>query len=308
MKFYFAPMEGIVGHLYRSVYHECFDQIDKYFSPFVVPNQNYRLKNKDLKEVHPENNKGLKLIPQIMTNNAEHFIHTSREFQKFGYEEINLNLGCPSGTVVSKFRGSGFLRKTKELDQFLEGIFEASVTKISVKTRIGFQDPEEFFNLIEIYNKYPMEELIIHPRTREDYYKNKPDLKIFKEAVRLSKNPLCYNGDICSVDDYHSIVQAFPEVNAIMIGRGLLGNPGLMSEIRNNEKVGINVIKAFHDRLYQEYKKVLSGDHNVLYKMKELWTFMLPTLTKDEKYLKKIKKAERLSEYDFIVEQIFSRL
>jgi len=305
MKFYFAPLEGIAGYVYRNAHHAYFDNIDKYFSPFVVPNQNARLKTKELKDVLPENNTGINLVPQIMTNNAKDFIHTAHKFKQLGYEECNLNLGCPSGTVVSKFRGSGFLRKPKELDVFLDEIFAADVMKISVKTRIGFSNPEEFFELIDIYNKYPIEELIIHPRTREDYYKNKPNLEIFKEAIRLSKNPLCYNGDICSVQDYNTFVQAFPDINSIMIGRGLLRNPGLIDDIKNNNKTNLKIMKEFHDKIYEDYKLVLSGGHNVLYKMKELWNFMIPTVTENDNYLKKIRKADRLTEYDKIIADIF---
>ncbi len=305
MKFYFAPLEGIAGYTYRRAHHEYFDHVDKYFSPFVVPGQNAKLKNKELRDILPENNIGLNLIPQIMTNRAEDFIHTSKVLKELGYEEVNLNLGCPSGTVVSKYRGSGFLRKPFELNQFLEEIFEASVTKISVKTRIGFQDPEEFYDLIEIYNRYSMEELIIHPRTREDYYKNKPNLEVFRDAIKLSKNPLCYNGDIVSIEDYNRFTKEFPQIDKIMIGRGLLGNPALISEIKNHVKVDLKLVKAFHDKLYQDYRAVLSGEHNVLFKMKELWIFMLPTVTNDEKFLKKIKKVDHLSEYDLIINQLF---
>lgn len=307
MNFYFAPMEGIAGYIYRSAHFEYFDHIDKYFSPFVVPNQNATLKTKELNDVLPQHNKGLNLVPQIMTNHAGDFINTAHKFHQLGYSEVNLNLGCPSGTVVSKFRGSGFLRKPKELEAFLDEIYQESAIKISVKTRIGYSNPDEFYDLIEIYNKYPIEELIIHPRTREDFYKNKPNLDIFKEATQLSKNPLCYNGDICTVEDYQMIINAFPNIQSVMIGRGLLVNPGLVGEIKHGEKLNRNVLKEFHDRLYQDYKRALSGDHNVLHKMKELWLFMLPSVTDHEKFLKKIKKVNRLKEYDQIMDELFEK-
>lgn len=305
MRFYFAPLEGITGYLYRNAHHSYFNHIDKYFSPFVVPNQKAKLRNKELRDVLPENNQGINLVPQIMTNSAKDFIHTSRFLGELGYDEVNLNLGCPSGTVVSKFRGSGFLRKPKELEEFLDEIFESSTINISVKTRLGFSDPDEFYPLIELYNKYPMQELIIHARTREDYYKNKPNITMFKEGIRLSKNTLCYNGDICSVEDFHAFVEECPNIGSIMIGRGLLSNPGLVGELKNGEKTELKIIKEFHDRIYQDYKNVLSGDHNVLFKMKELWIFMLPIVTNNDKFLKKIKKVDRLSDYDGIIVDLF---
>ena len=204
MKYYLAPMEGITGFIYRNAYEKFFGNIDKYFTPFIVPTSSKSFKTKELRDVLPENNGDLNIVPQILTNDFEGFINTSRKLQQLGYNEINLNLGCPSGTVVSKNRGSGFLAKREELDKFLNDIFKINNMKISVKTRIGKDSPEEFYELIKIYNKYPMEELIIHPRTREDFYGNKPNLEVFKDALSLSTNQVCYNGDIFAVEDYKS--------------------------------------------------------------------------------------------------------
>ncbi|WP_438447058.1 tRNA dihydrouridine synthase [Gorillibacterium sp. sgz5001074] len=305
MKFYFAPMEGLTGYIYRNAHHTFFGNVDKYFSPFIVPQQNDSFKTRDVKDISPENNQGLVLIPQILTNHAKDFIHTSKILKALGYDEINLNLGCPSGTVVSKHKGSGFLEKKEELDQFLEEIFTQSVTKISVKTRIGKDQPEEFYDLIEIFNKYPMEELIIHPRIQKDFYKNKPNLQVFKDALMLSKNPVCYNGDIFTIKEYKEFSADFPTVDTFMLGRGLLANPGLISDITNNIKIDKKLLKEFHDKVYEGYKGVLFGDKNVLYKMKELWSYMIQVFSDHAKYAKKIRKSERLYDYDEAVASLF---
>jgi len=305
MNFYFAPMEGLTGYIYRNAHNAFFNNIDKYFSPFIVANQSNSFKTKELNDILPENNQGLVLIPQLLTNNAKDFIHTSKKIKQLGYNEINLNLGCPSGTVVSKNRGSGFLSKTKELDAFLEEIFSQAATKISVKTRIGKDQPEEFYNLIEIFNKYPIEELIIHPRIQKDFYKNKPNLNIFKDALTLSKNPVCYNGDIFTVKDYKKFSTNFCSVKTIMIGRGLLANPGLISAIENNTNLEKELLKNFHDKIYEDYKRVLFGDRNVLFKMKELWFYMIRMFCNNAKYAKKIRKSERLHDYNAVVLSLF---
>lgn len=232
MKYYLAPMEGITGYIYRSSYEKFFNNIDKYFTPFIVPNKSTSLKTKELRDILPENNKGMNIVPQILTNDSEGFIITARKLQQLGYNEINLNLGCPAGTVVSKNRGSGFLAKREELDIFLDEIFKIDDMKISIKTRIGKDSPEEFYELIKIYNKYPIEELIIHPRTQKDFYGHKPDLDVFKDALSLSSNPICYNGDIFTVSDYNRLIKTFPKVKTIMLGRGILANPGLINEIK----------------------------------------------------------------------------
>ena len=231
MKYYLAPMEGITGFIYRNAYEKYFGKIDKYFTPFIVPTNSKSFKTRELRDVLPENNKVNNIIPQILTNDAEGFVFTARKLQQLGYNEINLNLGCPAGTVVSKGRGSGFLAEREKLDSFLEEIYKIDDMKISIKTRIGKESPEEFYELIKIYNKYPLEELIIHPRTRKDFYGNTPNLEVFKDAIALSKSPVCYNGDIFTKVDNEKIIKAFPEIDKVMIGRGILANPGLMNEI-----------------------------------------------------------------------------
>jgi tRNA-dihydrouridine synthase len=305
MQFYFAPLEGITGYMYRNSYNTFFPNVNKYFAPFIVPSTRGEFKNRDLTDILPENNQGLVLIPQLLTNQGKDFILASKKIKELGYKEINLNLGCPSGTVVSKNRGSGFLAKKEELDAFLDEIFSASITKISIKTRIGKDSPEEFYELIEIFNKYPLEELIIHPRVQKDFYKNHPNWKIFKDALSLSKNPICYNGDIFTEKDYKTFTEEFPGVDKIMLGRGLIANPGMLMEITEHKKLDMKLLKAFHDKIYEEYKRILFGDRNVLFKMKELWLYMITLFPDNAKYAKRIKKAERLRDYDEVVSSLF---
>jgi tRNA-dihydrouridine synthase len=305
MKFYLAPMEGLTGYIYRNAHNAYFSNVDKYFTPFISTNQNGSLKTRESNDINPKNNQGLALVPQLLSNNAKDFINISKKISLLGYKEINLNLGCPFGTVVSKNKGSGFLAKTEELDGFLDEIFSESATKISVKTRLGKDDPEEFYKLIEIFNKYPMEELIIHPRIQKDFYKNKPNLKIFKEALSLCKNPVCYNGDIFTVEDYKLFEDSFPGVGSVMLGRGILTNPGLTKDIKNKIKIEKNSLRGFHDKIYNDYKNVLSGDVNILCKMKGLWFYMISLFSNNEKYAKKIKKAVRLHDYEEAVCSLF---
>lgn len=306
MKFYLAPMEGLTGYIYRNTFEKHFGNIDKYFTPFITPNNSISLKTKELKDIMPENNQGLNVIPQILTNNAEGFINTARKFKEFGYEEINLNLGCPSGTVVSKSRGSGFLAKREELDRFLDEIYTIDDMKISVKTRIGLEKPEEFHELLKIYNKYPMEELIIHPRTRKDFYANKPNLEIFKAAVESSSNTLCYNGDLFTTDDYNDIREMFPTIESFMLGRGLLANPNLVNEIKTGNVMDKNTFKAFHDELLDKYFDYMKEDRNTLFKMKGLWVYMMYIFADNKKHIKRIRKSQNLKEYREAIDILLS--
>jgi tRNA-dihydrouridine synthase len=306
MNFYFAPLEGITGYLYRNAHNTCFGKVDKYFSPFITTNQSAAFKSRDINDILPENNKNMVLVPQLLTNNPRDFICAAEKIKQLGYEEINLNLGCPSGTVVTKYKGSGFLALPEELDRFLEEIFRSSVMEISIKTRIGKDRPEEFQELLRIYNKYPLKELIIHPRVQKDFYKNKPNREVFQEAFTLSKNPLCYNGDIFNLKDYKEFVAEFPEVETVMLGRGLIANPGLIGLITENKQLEKEVLREFHGNLYENYQKILSGDRNILFKMKEIWTYLGAVFTEHERYLKKIKKSERLKDYEEAVNRLFA--
>lgn len=306
MKYSLAPMEGITGYIYRRAYHTFFGNVDKYYTPFIKPGQKGHFSSREKNDISKEHNQGMNVVVQQLTNSSEDFIRTARKIEQLGYEEINLNLGCPAKMVVNKGRGSGFLANPEALDQFFDEIFSEIKTDISVKTRIGKDDPEEFYKLIEIYNKYPIKELIIHPRLQRDYYKNVPNLDVFRDAVRLSKIPLCYNGDICTKSDDERIRSEFPDISHIMIGRGILSDPGLLAELRGEQRPGKQTVRAFHDQIYSDYQEVMSGERNILFKMKELWGYLNHSFTNSEKYAKKIRKAERLYRYEEVVDALFA--
>ena len=275
-QFYFAPLEGITTYIYRNLHHQKFGSMDKYFTPFVSPTSNHDFKSRAKKDVIPEHNQGIPVVPQILSNRSDEFVYTASRLIEYGYDEINLNLGCPSGTVVSKGRGSGFLAKPEELNRFLDDIFSQCEV---------------------IYNRYPIEELTIHPRIRDDYYKNTPNLDMFEYAVEHSKNPLCYNGDITTVEEYERFCERFPTIEAIMIGRGLIANPGLVREIQTGEKMQKDELHVFLRELKADYQACMP-DLPVLFKMKEIWSYLVNWYPNGKKVWKKVRKTNRLIEYD----------
>lgn len=310
MQFYLAPMEEVTGYVYRNVYHMLFDDMDKYVTPFITPTQKRILKTRDRKEVAPENNRGIHVVPQVMTNHAEQFVDTCRMLMELGYHEVNLNLGCPSATVVRKAKGSGFLADPEKLDRFFETVFlmlekEGDQPEISVKTRTGLEFPEEFEDILKIYNRYPLNEIIIHPRLQKDYYNNTPDLDIFSYAFEQSVHPVCYNGDIFTKKQYEDFRKRFPSVERIMLGRGVVANPGLVREIVTGEKISGEELRAYHDKLYAGYREALGSEKDALFKMKELWSYLGKGFTGADKYLKKIRKADRPEEYISAVRGVF---
>ncbi len=298
MKFYFAPMEGITGYVYRNLYSEYFNNIDKFFTPFIVGNKKASMKARELRDVLPENNKGLPIVPQILSADSEEFINTARRVQQLGYNEINLNLGCPSGTVVSKGRGSGFLAYPEKLERFLEEVFDALADmKISIKTRLGKESVDEFERIFEIYNKFPMHELIIHPRIQKEMYSGSPHVDLFEKAFLKANFPVCYNGDIFSVKDYERIVAKFPGLDSVMLGRGLLANPFLVQQINGGVGADKEFVREFAMRLFEEYRLEMSGDKDVLFKVKEMWSYLMWLFDDEGKYIKAIRKAGSKDEY-----------
>ena len=341
VKIYFAPLEGITGYIYRNVYEEHFGKgkIDKYFIPFIAPNKNKSFTSMNMNNIMPEHNIKLNAIPQILTADAAQFIDTALMLRDYGYTQINLNLGCPSPTVVTKGKGSGFLSDADKLRSFFDDIFSSGIFKtnkacdihymtaeddcgnnvkngntgleLSVKTRIGVNDVSEVYDIFKVYNEYYFDEIIVHPRIQKEFYKGKPHFDIYEELVQMSSNRLCYNSDIFTMTDWEAFKEQFPMQDTVMLGRGLIANPQFIDDITASTKAAcpeydMERLRHFHDRLLNDYSKVMSGDVNVLHKMKELWFYMGKSLSGCDKYLKSIKKSRHMSDYKAAADMIFS--
>lgn len=308
MKLYTAPMEGLTNHVFRNNFSKYYGGADKLFTPFIAAEGSIKLKKREVNDIAPENNQGQFVVPQIISNNADNFIRFARIIAEMGYKEVNLNLGCPSGTVVSKGKGSGFLAKPDLLDEFLEMIYEnLTDIDVSIKTRIGLKKPEEIENLMKIYNRYPISELIIHPRVREDYYNGKPRMDEFMYALKNSANPVCYNGDVNTVSDYENIIQICGKEIPVMFGRGLVRNPSLLNMIRYGEDKMTDkaLLRQYHDEIYGIYRETMPGETVVIYKMKEIWHYMIDLFENNETYIKLLKKSHVLTDYNIFVKRIF---
>ncbi len=316
MKISFAPMEGITVYCYRNVHHSLFPEgIDSYYTPFISVYKHQAFKKRDIREILPENNTGLegKIVPQIMTNKAEEIIWGIEELKRRGYREVNLNMGCPVATVVSKHKGSGMLENPERLDEIFSEVFSNENIKdveFSVKTRLGLHDPEEFKSILPVLNKYTFSNLIIHPRIRKEMYNGEPHMDIFRWAYENSTNPVSYNGNIYCVEDFERIKNEFPNLEEIMIGRGLVSNPALAREIITNQGIRSEELKEFIEAMQISYKCEIPGEIQIMHKMKELWFYMGPNFKlKDggdpEKYLHKIRVSRSLSEYRNAVRELY---
>ncbi len=319
-------MEGITGYPFRNAFQQCFPGIDRFYTPFLSANDTFSFTTREIRDTDPENNRVPDLVPQVITNNAEMFVWAVCEMVKLGYSEVNLNAGCPSGTVVAKGKGSGMLRSPDRLDEFFEESFEllrkrginccseASMdeaapshsVRISVKTRLGIHDPAEAEDIIPIYNRYPISEIIVHGRVQKEFYKGDIHYDVFRSFIESSKHHLVYNGDICTKADYERILEMFPEIDTVMIGRGLLMNPSLVREIKGGKKASPEEIKHFHETLIDNYIPEMGSDKNLLFKVKEYWSWLSKSFSGSERYMKDIRKARSLAEYRAAVRNLMA--
>lgn len=297
MKLYFAPLEGITTCVYRSVHASYFGHCDAYYAPFITPSDNERITLKTLRDILPEKNEGQNLKVQIMSNNSVSLASFMTKIKGLGYDEINVNLGCPSGTVVKKGRGAGFLQHPDELDRFLSDIFSEADYKITLKTRIGYESCAESDNLIKIYNNHPLGLLIVHPRIRSELYKGFPHMEVFDRWYNETVNPICYNGDIFSTEDFERIKLAYPEADSVMIGRGAIANPAIFREIKGGEPLKTSELIEFTHILADNYIKVLGSDYYTLNKLKEIWIYISMNFPDYKKLEKTVKKSNRLDDF-----------
>ena len=305
MRYYFAPMEGLTGSLFRKVHHAIFPGADRYYTPFISPTAEHVFTAREQREIVPDIARGIPLVPQLLTKNARDFLWAARSLRELGYEEVNLNLGCPSRTVTAKGKGSAMLGDPDALEVFLDEVFAgAEGLRISVKTRIGVRDAAEFDRLLRIYGQYPICELIIHPRTAGEMYRGLAHREVFADAMEKTSLPLCYNGDIAVPEDTAGAAKQFPGLEAVMIGRGAVTNPALFRQLRGGPGLTKAELHAFHDALYAGYREQFD-DRIAMKKMKELWAYLLFSFTGREAYIRPLRKASRLEEYEAVVQRLF---
>ena len=303
-------MEGVTGFVFRNLHHEMFPGASRYYTPFLSANHTHSFKSKEMRDIDPAVNRVPDLIPQLLTNSPEDFLWAAERLFLAGYRQIDLNLGCPSSTVTAKKKGAGFLAYPDLLDSFFEKIFNSLASakdsvRISVKTRLGMNDPSESAKLMKIYNRYPICELVIHARVREDFYKGKPRLETFASCLEESRHPVCYNGDIFSCEDYINITEMFPGLSAVMIGRGLISDPALILDIKAYESGRVpavdrnerqKLLMEFHDRLFEEYCRAMAPKDAVFH-LKEVWYYMSRSFPGREKEIRKMLKAKNPDDY-----------
>lgn len=299
-----APMEGLTGYIFRNVHAECFGALDCYYTPFLEPPKpGHQFKKSCRHEIDPANNKGLRVVPQLMSKNADEFVWAAQLLGEMGYEEVNLNLGCPSGTVTAKGKGSGFLAHLDELEAFLHDVCDRSPLPVSAKTRIGVVSDEEYQAILDMYRRCNLAELIVHPRVQKDGYRGKPRWEPYGETLARAPFPVAYNGDIFGVEDFHKLMEKYPDTRHVMLGRGLLTNPALARMIQGGPAADAAELKRFHDKLYGAYEEVMGG--NAVFRMKEWWFYGKCAFEDPMAIHRIMRKVKKADEYQAAAEKVF---
>ena len=301
MEYYFAPLEGLTDSVYRRLHHQHFPGIHRYYMPFLSPTIHRTLTHKEDRELPLADSVPFAATPQILTKDPEAFHWAAQVCAQRGYDEVNLNIGCPSGTVVSKGKGAGMLSDPDALDRFLDQIFTAAPLPISVKTRLGVNDTNALPRLVEIFDRYPIHLLIVHPRIRKDFYQTPIRREDFHYVAGNYHGDLCYNGDLCTLADIQAIQTAYPQLHSVMLGRGLIADPGMLSPGGTD----VATLARFHDALLEEYIHLFGSARNAMFRMKENWHYLAPRFENSEKLFKRLRKTTDIQEFRSITQEFF---
>lgn len=302
-----APLQGFTDVTYRNVFSDHFSGVDEAVAPFISTMGQMRLKPSRIKDVDPENNKTLFVVPQILGNVAKDFIFLADHLYEMGLKKINWNLGCPHSKIAKKKRGSGLLMYPEEIDAFLDTVLSKISNTLSIKLRLGRRSKDEIFKVLPVLDKYPLDEIILHPRTGLQMYEGTSDHDAFAKALLYTRHSLTYNGDITNLNSFHAVQKKFPHIRRFMIGRGILSNPFLAEDIKRIvvKKNQIARLKNFHDDLFDSYEKIFSGPAHLTGRMKGFWSYLGPSFKQSKKPLKNILKTTSIAKYQDMVKRFF---
>lgn len=306
-KIEFAPLQGYTDAIYRTIHNKVFGGINSYYSPFIRLEKG-EVRQKDIKDILPENNENINLVPQIIVNSNEEFLKLTESVCNLGYKRIDINMGCPFPLQTKKGRGAALLQNTKHLEDIVESINSINDIDFSIKMRLGMDSAEDSKGALEIINKAKLHHLTIHPRIAKQQYKGEIDYQTFDYIYQNCLHPIIYNGDILSQEDIYNIINIYPKIEGVMIGRGLLAKPYLAMELNKTIRLSVSerlsMIMKLHDAIYDHYSSVMQGEHQLLLKMKTFWEYLDEEIGK--KPYKAIKKSVNIKKYELAIRLIGS--
>lgn len=305
-----SPLQGFTDFRFRNAQQKYFGGIDTFYAPYIRLNGKFKIKSSYERDLLPENNTTLTVIPQVITNDAEEFLFVAKYVQSLGYKELNWNLGCPYPMVTKSGMGSGLICNPTRIDEILHRAHNETDILVSMKMRMGYENSEEILHTFPILDKYPLKNVAIHARIGKQLYKGGVDLDAFQKCIDVAKHQLYYNGDITTVASFKAMKERFPSITHFMIGRGLIADPFLPQMIKDNSteypKDRWNIFREFHDEIYQQYDAALSGPTPIKMKMLGFWEYFSQSFSDPRKTYKKIKKATNPKKYQAAVKEILN--
>ncbi|WP_370407865.1 tRNA dihydrouridine synthase [Tenacibaculum dicentrarchi] len=305
-----SPLQGFTDFRFRNAQHKYFGGIDTYYAPYIRLNGKMVVKSSYKRDLLPENNNTLTVIPQVITNDPDEFLFVAKYVQSLGYNELNWNLGCPYPMVTKSGMGSGLICNPARIDEVLHKAHNETDILVSMKMRMGYENSEEILNSFPILDKYPLKNVAIHARIGKQLYKGGVDLDAFQKCIDVAKHQLYYNGDITSVAGFKAIQERFPSITHFMIGRGLIADPFLPQMIKDNTteypEDRWQRFEDFHNEIYQQYDEFLSGPTPIKMKMLGFWEYFSQSFSNPQKTYKKIKKAGNPKKYQVAVKEILA--
>lgn len=305
-----APLKGVTDAIFRNIFDAYYGGVDWAVAPFVSTVSATRIKTKYLKDLVPQNNSGMPVVPQIMSKSAVDFMVMAAALFDMGYAHINWNLGCPYPMVAKKGRGSGMLPYPDRIESFLDRVIPVIPNQLSIKMRLGRHSKDEIIELLPILDRYPLKLLIIHPRTGKQMYEGEPDLEAFSQCLQQTCHAVVYNGDIVTRSDFVRLRKCFPEVTAWMIGRGAIQDPYLPLLIKErimDDTQRTRRFERFHEALLSAYETRLCGPSHLLGRMKCLWAYFQGAFVDGRLVGKRIRKTRSLDQYRTIIKNFFGQ-
>lgn len=305
-----SPLQGFTDFRFRNAFHNHFGGIDTFYAPYIKLNGKLVIKNSYQRDLQPENNTILNVIPQVMTNDADEFLFAVKYVQSLGYKEMNWNLGCPYPMVTKRGMGSGLICNPDKINEILHRAHTETDIVVSMKMRMGYEHAQEILEVFPMLDTYPLKNIAIHARIGKQLYKGPVDLDAFQKCLESTKHKLYYNGDITSVASFKQMRERFPSIDHFMIGRGLIADPFLPSMIKADTTEypadRWKIFSAFHDTIYHQYDEALSGPTPIKMKMQGFWEFFSQSFSNPQKTFKKIKKANNPRAYQQAVREILN--
>lgn len=304
-----SPLQGFTDYKFRNAFNHFFGGIDTFYAPYIRLNGKLVIKNSYKRDIELANNTTLEVIPQIITNDVDEFLFVAKYIRELGYKELNWNLGCPYPMVTKRGMGSGLIADPEKINNILHNVHNESDVLVSMKMRMGYENPEEILKTLPVLDKYPLKNIAIHARIGKQLYKGGTDLDSFQKCIDNTNHKLYYNGDVTSVNAFKKLQERFPTIDHWMIGRGLIADPFLPNMIKKDTleypKNRFDIFNEFHDRIFTEYDAALSGPTPIKMKMLGFWEYFSKSFANPQKTYKKIKKAQNVKKYEIAVREIF---